>query len=95
MKIIVSPAALADLGRLQAYIAEDNPAAAHRVARTIRYGIENILAVFPEAGRSGRITGTRELAIPKTPIVLLYRVRRNTLEIIRVYHHAQHWPDQS
>jgi toxin ParE1/3/4 len=94
MKIIWSPEAIDDLISLRAYIAEDNPAAAHRIALNIIRNIEELLADNPQMGRPGRVSGTRELVIPRTPYIVPYRVERGTLQIIRVYHGARRWPDR-
>jgi hypothetical protein len=40
----------------------------------------------PEIGRAGRVAGTRELVIPKTPFIVPYRVNGHLLEILRIYH---------
>ena len=45
-----------------------------------------------ELGRPGRLVGTRELVIPDTPYVIPYRVRRDRLELIAVFHSRQKWP---
>jgi toxin ParE1/3/4 len=42
----------------------------------------------------GRVPGTRELVIPKTPYVVPYRVRGSTIEIARVYHSSRRWPER-
>jgi toxin ParE1/3/4 len=89
-----SPQAIADLVALRAYIAEDNPAAAQRVALHIIHNVEEFLADNPSIGRSGRVSGTRELVIPKTPYVVPYRVRNNRIEVLRVYHGARKWPER-
>jgi toxin ParE1/3/4 len=88
-----SPESIYDLIALRAHIAEDNPAAAKRVALHILYCVEHLLSENPELGHPGRVPGTRELVIPKTPFVVPYRVRDNVLEILRVYHHARRWPE--
>ena len=94
MKIIWSPEAIDDLISLRAYIAEDNPAAAQRVALNIIRDIEELLVNNPQMGRPGRVSGTRELVVPRTPYIIPYRVERGTLQIIRVYHGARRWPDR-
>jgi plasmid stabilization system protein ParE len=43
-------------------------------------------------GRPGRVLGTRELVVPDTPYVIPYRVRRERLELIAVFHGRQKWP---
>ena len=65
MKILWSPEAIGDLASLQAYIAEDDPAAARRVALHIIHNIEYLLPNNPQMGRPGRVLGTRELVIPR------------------------------
>jgi len=92
MKIVWSPEAIQDLNSLRAYIAEDNAAAARRTARRIVASVEQLLPNNPHMGRPGRVPGTRELVIARTPYIVPYRVRRDTLEILRVYHGARHGP---
>ena len=93
MKILWSPEAISDLASLRAYIAEDNPAAAQEVALHIIQNVEQLLPNKPQMGRPGRVPGTRELGIPKTPFVVPYRLQRNVIQILRVYHGARRWPE--
>jgi len=93
MKVLWSPEAIQDLTALQSYIAQDNPAAAQRVALRIIETVEHLLPDNPHMGRPGRVPGTRELVIPRTPYIVPYRVHRHALEILRVYHAARRWPD--
>jgi toxin ParE1/3/4 len=93
MNILWSPEAIDDLTSLRAYIAEDNPAAAQEVALHIIQNIEQLLPNNPQMGRPGRVPGTRELVIPKTPSVVPYRLQRNVIQILRVYHGARRWPE--
>jgi len=92
--IIWSTAAIADLARLRAYIAEDDPAAAQRVALHIVHNVETLLPTNPRIGRPGRVPGTRELVIPKTPFIVPYRIMDSTIEVLRVYHGARRWPER-
>ena len=46
-----------------------------------------------ESGRPGRVPGTRELVIPRTPYVAAYALTRDCIRILRVLHGAQMWPD--
>jgi toxin ParE1/3/4 len=93
MKILWSPEAIGDLASLRAYIAEDDPAAARGVVLHIIHNVELLLPNNPQMGRPGRVPGTRELVIPKTPFVIPYRLQRNVVQILRVYHAARRWPE--
>lgn len=93
MTVIWSPEAIEDLIALRAYIAEDDPAAARRVVLRIVASIEQLLPNNPHIGRPGRVPGTRELVIPRTPYIVPYRVQRSAIQILRVYHGARRWPD--
>jgi len=88
------PRALADLASLRAYIAEQDRAAAKRVVLRIVYCVETLLPQSPQMGRPGRIPGTRELVVTGTPFIVPYRVRGQTIQILRVYHGARRWPDR-
>lgn len=94
MNLVWSPEALDDLVSLRAYVAQDNPAAAQRLALHIVRNIEQLLPSNPHVGRAGRVPGTRELVIPGTPYLVPYRVRLGRIEILRVYHGARRWPER-
>ena len=94
MTLLWSPESIDDLISLRAYIAEHDPAAAKRVVLHILYCVEHLLAENPKLGAPGRVPGTRELVIPKTPYIVPYRVRHFNIEIARVYHSARRWPDR-
>jgi toxin ParE1/3/4 len=93
MNIVSSPEAIEDLSSLRAYIAEDNPAAARRVVLHLIQNVEQLLPDNPQIGRAGRVPGTREFVVPGTPYIVPYRIQRNTIQILRVYHAARRWPD--
>lgn len=78
------------------YIAQDNPRAAVSQGDKIHDQIDQLLD-HPEMGRPGRIEGTRELVISKTPFIAVYRYkpRAKRIEIIRLLHGSQHWPPAS
>jgi toxin ParE1/3/4 len=94
MKLAWTPQAVEDLASLRAYIAENNPAAAKRVASEILRAVTDGLTRYPDIGRPGRVPGTRELVISGTPFLVPYRVRTNTIIILGVYHGARKWPDR-
>jgi toxin ParE1/3/4 len=89
-----SPQAIDDLTALRAYIAEEDPAAAQRVAIRIVESVEMLLSANPAIGRPGRVPGTRELVVPRTPFIVPYRLQGNTLQILRIFHGARRWPER-
>ena len=92
MTPVWSPEAINDLVALRADIEQDDPAAAQRVALHIVQNIETLLPSTAEMGRPGRVPGTRELVIPKTPFIVPYRLVGNTVQILRIFHSARRWP---
>lgn len=92
MPIEWSPRALSDLDELQGYLAEESEGASGRVLLDILDGVM-VLREFPNYGRSGRVTGTRELVVPHNSFIVPYRVKNERIEILRVLHAAREWPD--
>jgi toxin ParE1/3/4 len=93
MRLVWTGAALGDLAAARAYIANDNPAAADdQIGRVL--GAVTRLVRFPEIGRPGRRSGTRELVVHRTPYIVAYRVRAEAVEILRVLHARQRWPER-
>ncbi len=85
--IVFTDPATADLRHIRGYIAQDNPAAASRIAVQLIAACDG-LEYLPERGRPGLIRGTRELATIR-PYIIIYRVRSKQVEILRVWHGAQ------
>jgi len=56
------------------YIAMDDPLAAISQDQEIEQQT-NLLTTQPEMGRAGRVKGTRELVISRTPFIVVYRVK--------------------
>jgi toxin ParE1/3/4 len=93
MTPVWSPEAIDDLAALRAYIEQDNPAAAQRVALHIVQNVETLIAANPKIGRPGRVPGTRELVVPRTPFIVPYRLVGEKIQILRVFHSARRWPE--
>lgn len=83
--------ALLNLDQEANYIAQDNPKAATEFVYQLRDSAL-MLGDQPNLGRPGRIPGTRELVISNFPYILPYRVRNDTVEILRVFHTSRKWP---
>lgn len=53
------------------------------------------LATLPGAGKPGRMPNTREWLVKDTPYALIYRVKDNVVQILRVMHGNRQFPEQS
>ena len=93
MRLEWSAFAIEDRDAIFDYIEEDSPHAAVLVDDRIRVQVRQLLQ-FPETGRPGRIEGTRELVIGRTPYIAAYRITGDIVRILRVLHGAQLWPDE-
>ena len=91
MKLVWSPHALSDREAIFSHIKADNPRAAVHVDEQIVAAVRRLIE-FPESGRPGRVAGTRELVISRTPYIAAYLVTPETVRILRVLHGAQIWP---
>ena len=85
------PSAARTLGAQISYIAERNTQAAVDMGNAIEVAVSR-LADFPESARPGRVPGTRELVVPATPFIVVYRIEATCVVILRVLHGAQKWP---
>jgi toxin ParE1/3/4 len=93
MRIVWTEPALRDLADARAYIALDKPAAAARQVELVLSAVASLVR-FPESARAGRRPGTRELVVSGTPYLVPYRLRGEVIEVLRVLHGRQRWPDR-
>ena len=56
------------------------------------YEAVDSLTDFPHIGRFGRKPGTSELVISGLPFIVVYRLKNEAIEIVRILHGAQKWP---
>ena len=85
--------AMSDRTAIFDYVEADNPRAAIRLDGRIRAQV-GVLSRFPRSGRTGRVKGTRELAVLGTPYIAAYRIAGEKVRILRILHGAQRWPEQ-
>jgi toxin ParE1/3/4 len=83
--------ALSDLDATLERIGQDSPEAAQTVGKRILAAVAR-LDQFPELGRAGRRQGTRELAIPRLPYLIVYQLRQEQVVLLRVLHSSLLWP---
>ena len=94
MTLRVTRRAQRHVDHIAEYISERNPDAARRVGGRIRE-IFDLLSKLPLAGRTGVLAGTREMAVPGLPYVVVYMVDSKLVTILGVYHGAQLRPGQT
>jgi toxin ParE1/3/4 len=91
MRIRWTPAAAADLEHINDYLKERHPHYRQRTMRKLYEAVQS-LKKFPHLGRMGREDGTRELLFPPMPYIAVYRVKEQSIEVLRIYHAAQDRP---
>jgi toxin ParE1/3/4 len=91
MKPVRARAAIRDLASAREYIPRVNPDAAREMPLGIVDASERIIQ-FPEIGRTGRMKGTRELVVPGTQYLIVYRLKKTAVHFLRVLHGRQEWP---
>ncbi|EDF9812412.1 type II toxin-antitoxin system RelE/ParE family toxin [Salmonella enterica subsp. enterica serovar Tennessee] len=77
--------AIANLEAEFRYIAEEDPQAAERFVNEV-WRLTQLLKEQPAMGREGRVPETRELILHNYPYIIPYRVRNNTIQVLRVFH---------
>ena len=85
--------ALRNLDEEASFIAVDDSVAARLVVERLLEAVAQ-LAEQPGLGRPGRVHGTRELVVSKTRYIVPYRVRGDTVEILRVFHTSRRLPER-
>jgi toxin ParE1/3/4 len=84
MKVVWRRRAYAEIDAIVSYIAKESPAGAVRVRDQILHMV-SFLEDWPDVVREGR-RGLRELVVPKTNYVVLYRRAARKVTIVRVIH---------
>jgi toxin ParE1/3/4 len=87
-KIDWAEEALFDLHVITDYLAQRSVVAAERVAFSIVASVE-ALTDFPRIGRPGSRPDTRELLVADYPYLVVYRIQRNVISVVRIFHMAQ------
>jgi toxin ParE1/3/4 len=89
--IVWTARAVAHVDALGAYLRERNPAAASHAIGAIESGVARLVE-HRLRGRVGRLPGTRELVIPRTPYLVAYRIVSDGIQVLAVIHGARRWP---
>ena len=92
MQVKLLRRALRNLEQAHSYILQDNPTAAQELIVKTQ-NAANQLEKYPFMGKSGRVEGTRELIISNSPYILIYRVKEESVEILRILHTSKRYPE--
>lgn len=84
--------ALGDIKEAGDFISLNNSQAAKRMSERVKEAVEYLIE-FPNIGRPGRVTGTKELVVSGTPFIVVYRIKVPVIQILRLLHHARKWPE--
>lgn len=87
--LIWSPTSRADLADIDAYLSEWDPAAAVRILRAIRSAASR-LSEYPRLGWSTN-ERFRVIGVRQTSYLILYRLRDERVEIVRIRHGREDW----
>ncbi len=90
MRLEWAPLAIADRESIFDYIAPENLDAALALDELFERKAA-LLGAHPEAGRMGRVRGTREL-VAHRHYVLVYDTDPDRVRILRVLHTSRQWP---
>ena len=91
MIVVWLPEALRNRFEQADYIALDSPLAAAEQDEEIEQQVNGLMQ-HPKLGRPGRVKGTRELVIGRTPFIAIYRlVGPQRIEVLRLLHGSQAW----
>jgi toxin ParE1/3/4 len=83
-----TPAAAADLQSISDYLIEHLPSLSHSTINQVYDAIRSLKSM-PNRGRRGAEPGTRELVVTRLPYIVVYRVKDEAVEILRILHAAQ------
>jgi toxin ParE1/3/4 len=90
MRLVFDTKALADMEAIHEWISRDTPSIAREVVETVFGSIERPL-LFPQMGRVGAVSGTREWVVPRLPYIVVYEVHDSAdeLVVLAVFHGAR------
>jgi toxin ParE1/3/4 len=87
------PDAEVDLDEIFDFLAEDDPDAAGSQIRRIHGQVGKLTKKVSRKGIIGRVGGTMELIILRTPYIAVYRLVPGKCQILRILHSSRQWPN--
>jgi toxin ParE1/3/4 len=92
MKVVWSAASVRHLQGVVEYLQGESAGGAIIIRRRILDTVRRI-GMMPHSGRIGRIHGTREAVVPRSPYIVVYQVSLQAVEILGIWHSARLWPE--
>ncbi|RYY24477.1 MAG: type II toxin-antitoxin system RelE/ParE family toxin [Sphingomonadales bacterium] len=90
LRLVWTLPARADLREINSWLLEHRaPAIALRTIISVR-ARALFIERFPHGGRPGA-DGVRVLRVHATPYLILYRIQRDTVEVLRIRHEREDW----
>ena len=90
MKLFWTREAVEDRRTIYDYIEAENPRAALALDELFS-DLADLLPTNPQLGKSGRVSGTRELVVHRH-YILVYDIEGQAVRVLRVLHSAMLWP---
>jgi toxin ParE1/3/4 len=92
MKVIWSATSVRHLQEVVEYLQGESAGGAITIRRRILETVRRI-GQMPNSGRIGRIDGTREAVVPRSPYIVVYQISAQAVEILGIWHGARLWPE--
>jgi len=92
MNVIWSAASVKHLQQVVEYLQGESSGGAITIRRKILETVRRI-GQMPNSGRIGRIDGTREAVVLRSPYIVVYQVSAEAVEILGIWHGARLWPE--
>jgi len=89
-RLFWTPLAQGDLRAIKDYMRDRDADAGVRIVAAIR-DKARLLRAHPFAGEPSGIADTRKLTVERFGYVVIYRIRGDAAEILRIHHAAQDW----
>ena len=85
MKRRLTSRAYRDLENILSYIHERNPRAAMTLAERVEATLD-LICEMPLIGRQSVRSGTREFPVARAPLLIVYRIISDHIEVLTVFH---------
>jgi addiction module RelE/StbE family toxin len=82
-----------DLEDIEAYFGQYNLQSGMAAGVRIEDHVK-LLESFPDMGHPGTFSGTREVVVPKSRCVVVYRVEQELVRVLRIFHGGQERPQK-